>query len=59
MIRILRFVAGDLSISDVLCIGSYMGGPLQAALPFRHRILAAVLSLWLRLNPQVKGGSSE
>ena len=41
MIRILLWFAGDLSISDRLLIGAYMGGPLARALPFRHRIIAA------------------
>lgn len=53
--RMLRWIAGDISISDLLMIGSYMGGPLQRALPFRHRVLARLLRFYLSRRPAAIG----
>lgn len=57
--RIAMRIYGGLSIGDRMLIGTYMGGPLQKALPWRLRIMAICASIYLRFNPQTMGESEE
>lgn len=47
--RLVRVIYNRMSISSRIMFGSYLGTPLQAALPFRFRCMARLL-MWLRVK---------
>lgn len=56
MSRVLRFIAGDVGPSSRLLVMSYFGTPFVRVLPFRLRLAAGLISIYLHFRPQTFGG---